>query len=81
MANGELDPAFPAGTEDSDSSSVTPYWFKIVHLEDRILPGNSGKCSDSRYITTSYGGENGAQTVEARLSKPSCNSGGANTYN
>jgi hypothetical protein len=81
VANDELDPAFPAGTEDSDANSVTPYWFKIMHLEDRNLPGNSGKCADSRYLTTSYGGEDGAQTVETRLSKPSCNSGGANTYN
>jgi Tfp pilus assembly protein PilX len=81
VANDNLDPAFPAGTEDSDANSVTPYWFSIMHLEDRILPGNSGKCADSRYLTTSYGGEDGAQTIEAGLSKPSCNSGGANTYN
>ena len=81
VANDELDPAFPAGTEDSDANSVTPYWFKIAHLGDLNLPGNSGKCADSRYLTTSYGGQDGAQKVEARLSKPSCNSGGANTYN
>jgi len=81
VANDELDPAFPAGTEDSNTDSVAPYWFKIVHLGDRNLPGNSGKCSDSRYLTTSYGGGDGVQTVEVRLSKPSCNSGGANTYN
>ncbi len=83
VANDTLDPAFPAGTDDSNiaaSSNLNPYWFKIEHLKNEISPGSSDACFDSHYRTTSYGGEDGIQQVETQLVKLSCVGGGSGGY-
>ena len=77
-----LDPPFPTTPPNTDSvaGSQTPYWFKMQHLEDAILPGNSAKCFNSQFKVTSYSGvdtDNPAQggdtqRVEVRLTKAFC---------
>jgi len=70
--DGWLDPPFSVANTDSDPTSDAPYWFKVQHIEDRALSGNSGNCFEAHFLATSYGGGNGTQEVEVRLSKAFC---------